>query len=61
MKNAEIRMAMIMKGVRQYQISRRYGLTESNFSRLLREELPEQKKALILSIIEELSKESVAR
>lgn len=61
MKNTEIRMAMIMNGVRQYQIAPRYGLNESNFSRLLRDELPQEKKDRILSIINELSKERVAQ
>ena len=56
--NAEIRSAIFEHGICQWQVAERYGMCDSAFSRMLRRELPEDKKQIILSIIEELRKES---
>ena len=57
-ENRDIRKAMRIAGVSQWRVAERYGLCEANFSRLLRRELPEDKKQKILGIIAELEAES---
>lgn len=52
--NREIRDQAKRKGVFLWQIADRYGISDGNFSRLLRREVPPEKKARILAIIEEL-------
>lgn len=55
MTNIEIRNAIRVTGVRQWQVAEAYGLSEGNFSRLLRHELPKEKAEAILEIIKQLS------
>lgn len=57
MKNKDIRDYARIKDVRLWQIAEKLNLCDSNFSRLLRHELPEDKKAEIRTIIDELAAE----
>lgn len=54
--NLEIRNAIISNKVKKWQIAEKLGITDSNFSRLLRKELSLEQKEHIISIIEELKK-----
>lgn len=56
MKNKDIRNYAKMKGVNLWEVSERLGYAhETAFSRVLRHELPEDKKVEIMTIIDELS------
>lgn len=55
MKNKDIRDYARIKDVRLWQIAEKLNLCDSNFSRLLRHELPEEKKAEIKAIIDDLA------
>lgn len=57
MVNQEIKMAAVKAGVKLWQIADAIGLSDSNFSRKLRHELPEDDKQRILSVIAELQRE----
>lgn len=57
MKNEKIRMAAKDAGVKLWQIAERVGLTDSNFSRKLRRELPDEECERILRLIDELAAE----
>lgn len=59
MKNQKIREAAAAAGVKLWQIAEAYGLSDGNFSRKLRRELPEKEQKRILKIIEELKKEDM--
>ena len=50
-KNQKIRNATKEAGLKLWQVARAYGMTESSFSRMLREELPEDVQTAILEII----------
>lgn len=50
--NNELRRKMEEEGVLQWQVAKMYGLSESNFSRLLREELPKEEKQKVDVAIE---------
>ena len=56
MSNKEIRDYARIKDVKLWKIAEKLNLCDSNFSRLLRHELTEEKKAEIYKIIDELSK-----
>ncbi len=60
MQNLEIRQMAKKAGVHLWEIAERYGLSDGNFSRKLRRELPDADKAKILEIIRsiELQKQS---
>jgi hypothetical protein len=59
MKNNNlIRAAAKSAGVKLWQIADAIGLSDGNFSRKLRHELPADEQERILGIIEELSKEA---
>ena len=58
-KNLDVRKKIKTYGLRQWQVAKRYGLHEGNFSRMLREELPEDIKVRIFQIIEQLKGEAV--
>ncbi len=60
MQNLEIRQAAKRAGVHLWEVAERYGLSDGNFSRKLRRELPDADKAKILEIIRsiELQKQS---
>ena len=57
--NTDIRTEASHAGIRLWQIAERYGLHDTNFSRKLRHELPDEDKARIRSIIAELAREAV--
>ena len=57
MKNEAIREAAKKNGVKLWQIAERVKLSDSNFSRKLRRELPKEEKAQIIAIIEEIAAE----
>ena len=58
MKNKDVREAAKAAGVKLWQIADKLGITDGNFSRKLRKELPEAEKQKILLIIDELSREA---
>lgn len=55
MKNKEIREAAKKAGVKLWQIADAIGITDGNFSRKLRHELPEDERQNILEIIKQIS------
>lgn len=55
--NIEIRAQARKAGVYLYKVAAKIGMNDGNFSRLLRFELSESKKAEILSIIKEVARE----
>ena len=55
--NVDIRTAAEQAGIKLWQIADRYGVYDGNFSRLLRKELPTEKKERIFAIIAELKAE----
>ncbi len=55
MANEIIRTTAKQAGIKLWVIAEACGMTDSNFSRKLRHELPEEKQAEILSIIKRLS------
>ena len=57
MCNTDIKGYAKKKGVKLWQIAGRLGINDGNFSRKLRFELPEDKKAEIRAIIDELTTE----
>lgn len=57
--NLDIRVHASKSGVYLYEVARRLGLNDGNFSRLLRFELPPEKKSEILMIIDDITKETV--
>lgn len=57
MYNQEIRAAAKNAGVRLWEVAAAYGLSDGNFSRKLRRELPEGEKEKVLAIIDRLAQE----
>ena len=57
MKNAQIKQLAKEKGIKLWQVAEVYGISDGNFSRLLRKELPKEKEEKILSIINNYNKE----
>lgn len=57
MYNKEIRAAAKNAGVRLWEVAAAYGLSDGNFSRKLRRELPEGEKEKVLAIIDRLAQE----
>lgn len=56
-KNIDIRRAAADSGVKLWQIADALGMTDGNFSRKLRKELPQAEKAQIFAIIEKIPME----
>lgn len=54
MVNEEIRMSILKSGLKQWQIANALGMAESNFSAMLRNELADEKKEVILKKINEM-------
>ncbi|MBP2659699.1 MAG: hypothetical protein H6Q69_2731 [Firmicutes bacterium] len=54
--NNDIRLCASTSGVYLYEVASKLGMNDGNFSRLLRFELPEEKKAEIMAIIDGLIK-----
>lgn len=57
MHNNEIRSAAKNAGVRLWEVAAAYGINDGNFSRKLRQELPQEEKEKILAIIDRLAQE----
>ena len=57
MYNKEIRNAAKNVGVRLWEVAAAYGINDGNFSRKLRQELPQEEKEKILAIIDRLAQE----
>ena len=57
MHNKEIRSAAKNAGVRLWEVAEAYGINDGNFSRKLRQELPQEEKEKILAIIDRLAQE----
>lgn len=57
MHNKEIRSAAKNAGVRLWEVAAAYGINDGNFSRKLRQELPQEEKDKILAIIDRLAQE----
>jgi hypothetical protein len=56
--NKGIRDEAKTKGIKLWEIAEVYGLSDGNFSRKLRRELPEAEQRKIMGIIEMLAKET---
>lgn len=56
MFNQDIRQEIKDAGLFYYQIAEQLGINDGNFSRLLRHELPQEKKEQIRGIIQQLAK-----
>ena len=57
MHNKEIRSAAKNAGVRLWEVAAAYGINDGNFSRKLRQELPQEEKEKILAIINRRAQE----
>ena len=57
MNNNDIRVRARNQGVCLWQIANKLNMRDSNFSRMLRTELPNEKKENIFKIINEIGKE----
>ncbi|MCI7131007.1 MAG: hypothetical protein MSA09_10770 [Lachnospiraceae bacterium] len=57
MRNKEIKDYIKSKGVPMWRVAERLGIADSSFSRMLRYEITEDKKAEIKRIADELSTE----
>ena len=55
-KNLEIRRAAREARLRLWQVAKAYGITDSGLSKMLRDELPPEKQAIIMNVIERLQK-----
>ena len=53
LKNERIRIAMIQNNIKQYEVAKLLGISETSLCRKLREELPEEEQDEIIAIIEE--------
>lgn len=53
MANIDVRMEIMKRGLRNYQVAEFVGVTETTFSKWLRTELPTEKKQQILTAINE--------
>ena len=51
MTNMEIRIEMTKKNLKQWQVADLLGISESVFSRKLRQEMPDDEKQQILKVI----------
>lgn len=57
MKNQEIRRVAKSAGVKLWEIAEVLGITDGNFSRKLRRELPGEEQAQIIGIIQKIAAE----
>lgn len=55
-KNTEIRTATREAGLHLWQVAEAYGVADTKFSKLLRRELPPERKAEILKVIFDLKR-----
>ena len=61
MVNTDINVAAAGAGVKLWEIADAIGLSDSNFSRKLRHELPDDEKRHILAIIDQIKERRVSR
>lgn len=54
MNNLEIRTAIMAAGLKHYQVAEKLGIHDDSFSRMLRKELTDEKKRIVLEAIEAL-------
>ncbi len=59
MNNLDIRKAIEINDFKYWQVANKLGMTDGNFSRLLRVELDESNKNKILKAIKELKEERI--
>ena len=59
MKNKELRDFAKQKNIKLGQIAEKLGMLDSNFSRILRHELSNEKKQEIMKIIDDLAENEV--
>ena len=52
--NIDIRSELMARGLRQYQVAAVMGITEEHFSRLLRKELPKERKEEIRQAVNKI-------
>jgi hypothetical protein len=57
MKNMEIRETAKRYGVYLWEVAATYGINDGNFSRKLRNELPQEEKEKILAIIRKIAED----
>ena len=57
-QNSDIRRAIETAGVKKYQVAHEIGVSDGWFSKLLRYELPAEKKAEIMKAIERVKREA---
>lgn len=57
MKNLDVRKAIEKNNIKYWQIADKLGITDGNFSRLLRKELEKSDKEVIFNIIKELKED----
>ena len=55
MYNHEIKSKAKERNVKLWEVAEAYGITDGNFSRKLRRELPEGEKSKILALIDEIA------
>lgn len=58
MCNNDIRRAAAASRVHLWQVADAYGISDSHFSKMLRHELPPDKKQKILAIIDEIASQN---
>lgn len=56
MANEDIRKSLKINNIKYWQVANEYGITDGNFSRKLRKELPSEEKKKIFDIIDKLIK-----
>ncbi len=56
MANEDIRKSLKINNIKYWQVASEYGITDGNFSRKLRKELPSEEKKKIFDIIDKLIK-----
>lgn len=59
MSNIEIRTAYMKAGVKQWQVAKAMGVSETHFSKKMRNEIPAKEKERILAVIESLTREAI--
>ena len=57
MNNLDVRRAIERNNIKYWQIADKLGITDGNFSRLLRKELEKSDKEVIFNIIKELKED----
>lgn len=57
MCNVEVRAAFMTAGIKQWQLAKELGYSETYFSKKLRFELPPEEKERVLAAIEKLEQE----